>query len=184
MMDSSTSYTILVAQLKALNRTWCSQGGNYNENGTIIPSLETGTDTASKIVSDSTVQELDHQDDATITVTALEKARFAISNQITSLSSDKIEATIDLIVPYIFSALREKEGSSKDDAEIDRKSPTFTQQSPPRTKQASAYKYNLRQIEWHVVLLLELWSFASGSKRERTLFYYTYFGFMIATLPA
>ncbi len=95
----------------------------------------------------------DHEIDAAgidqqqTSLTPLENARTTIS---------KLPASSNgLIVPCLFSALHKGNRSS-----------TPQTPEPADKNKASTNEYTLRQMEWHVVLILELWSCASLSGRK------------------
>ena len=167
-MAGSDAVTIVLAQLKALNRTWCIDGNNSldQKDG----STTAGTDDVVKTGNNTNKrQQLDpkNKQQTTATLTSLEKARIAISKLPPATSStDETTTTKSLIVPYLFSALNEKYENDTNDATKDEKTVSSSLQTPPsgtnnNTVTSSRNEYELRRMEWHIVLLLELWSCTS-----------------------
>jgi hypothetical protein len=175
-MAGSDAVTI-VAKLQALNRTWCING-----NGTT--DQKDGSTTANIVANignktnkqQQQQQQLDPQikQQTSATLTSLEKARIAISTLPTTTSSDTNEttATNASIVPHLFSALNEKYENDAEDAMNDEKTLSSSVQTPPSGTNNNAVtsnsnEYELRQMEWHIVLLLELWSCASSQSSDK-----------------
>ena len=133
-MGTSNADSGILEELKALNESWCRS---------ISPDKdETSNGTDSK----SNGQEDGNPKKKKAPLTPLEKARNAIS---------KLPPSSDSIVPYLFSSLH---ATTKDvnNTSQDATSATPSSQSPPDTEKVSENDYKLRQMEWHVVLVLEL----------------------------
>ena len=147
MMEiGSSDYTGILAELKALNRTWCMvDGGNDDETNAV------GSD-QQQVGGDSREMQK-------TPLTPLEKSQKAISKLPASSGGS--------IVPCLFSALHKTNKNSKQGD----KNKSSTSQTPehPDNKKISTNEYELRQMEWHVVLILEIWSCASQSGRKTDL---------------
>jgi hypothetical protein len=167
----------IVAQLKALNRTWCIDGKDGSTTADIDIDIDIDINAVVNVGnSTNKLQQLDPQNkQTTATLTPLEQARIAISKlppTTSSSSSDTSETTITngSIVPYLFSALKEKDNDTKDVIKDEKNVSSSSQTLPSGTNKNNVTRneYELRQMEWHIVLLLELWSCASqSSDKER-----------------
>jgi len=162
MSDTTSSDTVIVEQLKALNRAWCIDGGTNRKDGSTTADTDASTDS-----NDTVKRHIDHQNKQSAILTPLEKARIVIlklppATSSSSSSSTDITTNNAPIVPYLFSVLSEKDDNTKK-VKDEKNSSSSSHPLPPGTNKDMTNLHELRQMEWHVVLLLELWSCASQS---------------------
>ena len=167
-MDPGSCNIKIAAQLQALNRTWCIDGRNAHEDGMTTGDTGVVVDGAGVIVSNNLKYHLHQKNKQMVTLTPLEKARLAISKFLPPTLSDKTRGRIDFIVPYIFSVLAQSKDSIRKDENNENKSPSTLKISSTSSDRNATNEYELRQMEWHIVLLLELWSCVSSSTDERS----------------
>ena len=138
----------ILEQLKALNESWCMDVGPNRDDGSKAADGNARVDEQQVIDSDKEKQK--------VPLTPLEKARNAISQMLSPLASSSeitTATTKDCIVPYLFSALHETSAGSKLEKDEEKESRSSKTPLPSYIQKNSI---ELRQMEWHVVLILEL----------------------------
>ena len=133
-MGTSNADSGILEELKALNKSWCTS---------ISPDKE---ETSNVTDAKSNGKEEADPKKKKAPLTPLVKARNAIS---------KLPPSSDSIVPYLFSALN-KTTKDVNKTPQDATSAAPSSQSPTDMEKDSENNFKLRQMEWHVVLVLEL----------------------------
>mmetsp|Transcript_6624 Transcript_6624/g.19049 ORF Transcript_6624/g.19049 Transcript_6624/m.19049 type:complete len:715 (-) Transcript_6624:1172-3316(-) len=181
-MDNSNH--VFMDQLRAWNRCWSSSVYNYDGStcgkniDTAAGGTHTNTDSVPKHDSAATEEDKREHHDETIRLTPLEKARLALSRLPTKNKgsegkqgrNNEDDTVLDSIVPCLFSVLQTNNCDSADSTRDVAPSASLPQLLLDRTRSICDIErgntYELRQIEWHVVLVLELLACAVSSNAE------------------
>ena len=154
----TNSDTEIVAQLKAFNRTWRVDVDAYNKDNK-DESIAAGAD--ARIGPNKNY--LDQKGKKVMALSPLEKARTTISKLSHASGAAAATATTSVsIVQHLFAALSEAVNDTET-AEDRTSSASSSKELTLGTNNLTNSNSKLRQIEWHIVLTLELWSCVSQS---------------------